>query len=75
MVDTSDNDPICKLNPNLNYKGSLRKLPQAPLDEVPEGDGYNRDYNTLMLQGHNTYRRAHQVCDNKFSAEAARLAQ
>lgn len=50
-------------------------MSQAPVQEIAESYFYNNKYNQLALQGHNTYRRAHQVCDMIFDTEAAKAAQ
>jgi len=50
-------------------------LPQAPEIAIEKSNNYDADYNELALQGHNTYRRAHQACDMKFSSSAAATAQ
>lgn len=62
-------------NPNENLDGSLKPLPQAPVPEIAESATYNAAYNIMAVQGHNSYRRAHQVCDMKFSVAAAEGAQ
>jgi len=47
----------------------------AELVSVPEGEGYDAKFNEVHLQAHNTYRKMHQACPMKFSADAARGAQ
>jgi hypothetical protein len=69
-----DQLPISDSNPNKDLSGSLQLLPQSPLKEISQSSKYNAQYNQLALQGHNTYRRAHQVCDMKFDPEAAAAA-
>jgi uncharacterized protein YkwD len=66
---------VANANPNSNLPGSLQLLPQAPVPDIATSSDYNAAYNILALQAHNTYRRAHQVCDMVFSAEAAAAAQ
>ena len=52
---------LANANPNEDFPGSLRRLPQAPVVDIPESTKYNAQYNKMALQAHNTYRRAHQV--------------